>query len=81
MLASSAILLLCGMLPTAAQDHVSPNLNLSQDSLPKYPKEARKQKVEGIVRLRLTIARDGNVANAALVSGDSKLADAAEKGD
>ena len=44
---------------------------------PKYPKDARKQKVEGKVTLHVTIAGDGSVKDAAVVSGDSRLTDAA----
>lgn len=66
------------ILPSAAQNHVGSNLKVLHDSLPKYPKEARKQKVEGIVRLRLTLGRGGNVANAEVLSGDPTLAASAQ---
>lgn len=60
-----------------AQDASQPNLKLLRESLPKYPKNARKEKLEGIVKLRLTIAKDGTVASALVISGDPILADAA----
>ncbi len=41
-------------------------------------KKLENNKVEGIVRLRLTIAKDGNVANATVVSGDPTLAGSAQ---
>jgi len=44
---------------------------------PKYPKKAHKQNVEGPVTLHVTIATDGSVKAAAIVSGDSRLTDAA----
>jgi len=44
---------------------------------PKYPKDARKQKVEGQVTLHVTIAGDGSVKDVAVVRGDSRLTDAA----
>jgi TonB family protein len=44
---------------------------------PKYPKDARKQKVEGKVTLHVMIASDGSVKDVAVVNGDSRLTDAA----
>jgi len=44
---------------------------------PKYPKEARRAKLEGTVRLRATIAKDGTVRDLSVLSGDPILADAA----
>jgi len=44
---------------------------------PKYPKDARKQKVEGKITLHVTIASDGSVKDLSVVSGDSRLTDAA----
>ena len=43
----------------------------------KYPKEARKSKIEGDVELRATIAKDGSVSGLAIVRGDLILAEAA----
>jgi TonB family protein len=43
----------------------------------KYPKDARKQKVEGAVVLHVTITADGSVKGAEVVSGDSRLTSAA----
>lgn len=44
---------------------------------PKYPKEARKKKIEGAVVLRATVTRDGNLKDITVVSGDPILAAAA----
>jgi TonB family protein len=52
---------------------------LLHDSPPKYPKDARKHKVEGIVDLRLTIGEHGSVVRATAVSGDPGLTVAAEE--
>ena len=46
---------------------------------PEYPKKARKQHVEGTVRLDATIAKDGSVQNLEVLSGDPLLVDAALK--
>jgi TonB family protein len=46
---------------------------------PKYPKEARKQHVEGVVRLHAIIGKDGSPRNIELISGDSLLVDASIK--
>lgn len=46
---------------------------------PEYPKKARKQHVEGTVRLHTIIAKDGSVKNLEVVSGDPLLVDAALK--
>jgi len=43
----------------------------------KYPKKARKQKLEGPVALHVTVATDGSVKDVVVVSGDSRLTDAA----
>jgi TonB family protein len=44
---------------------------------PKYPKEARKKKIEGPVVMRATVALDGNLKDITVVSGNPILADAA----
>jgi TonB family protein len=44
---------------------------------PKYPKEARKRKIEGPVVVRATVALDGSLRDITVVSGDPILADAA----
>lgn len=46
---------------------------------PEYPKKARKQHVQGAVRLHAIIAKDGSVKNLEVVSGDPLLVDAALK--
>jgi TonB family protein len=44
---------------------------------PKYPKEARKQNLEGTVVLQVTVEKNGNVTDIAILSGDLILADSA----
>ena len=44
---------------------------------PKYPKQAKKEQLEGNVVVEATIERNGNVGDLAIVSGDVVLADAA----
>ena len=44
---------------------------------PTYPKEARKNKTQGMVVLEATVEKNGNVTNQSIVSGDLVLADAA----
>lgn len=46
---------------------------------PKYPKQSRRRKVLGRVVLLITVEENGNVTRAAVISGDSSLADAAEE--
>jgi TonB family protein len=46
---------------------------------PEYPKKARKQHVEGVVRLRAIIGKDGAPRELEVVSGDPLLTDAALK--
>ena len=45
---------------------------------PKYPEEARKQEIQGVVVLRVMISPEGDVHDATLVSGDLLLASAAK---
>ena len=44
-------------------------LDLIKKVKPKYPKEARKQRIEGVVVLSGKITKDGDVADLTLVSG------------
>jgi TonB family protein len=44
---------------------------------PQYPKEAQKQKIQGTVVLQVTVEKNGNVDDIAILSGDLTLADAA----
>jgi periplasmic protein TonB len=46
---------------------------------PEYPKKARKQHVEGTVRLHAVISKDGSIKNLEVISGDPLLVDAALK--
>jgi TonB family protein len=47
--------------------------------VPKYPKEARRKHVEGVVRLHLILGKDGVPRDIKMVSGDPLLIDAAIK--
>jgi TonB family protein len=49
------------------------------DVAPKYPKDAIAKGIQGIVRLRATIDRKGNVAKVRVLEGDPILAAAAVK--
>ena len=44
---------------------------------PKYPQEARQDRIQGSVALKVTVDRQGNVANIELISGHPVLAPAA----
>jgi protein TonB len=44
---------------------------------PEYPAEAKDQRVEGAVVLKVTVDKEGNVANIQLISGHPLLAPAA----
>lgn len=46
---------------------------------PQYPEEARTKHIKGAVTLNLLVDTGGNVARVDMVSGDSILADAAQK--
>jgi len=61
-----------------AAKHVTAAMLLKRVS-PEYPKKARKQHVEGTVRLHAIIAKDGSVQNLEVLSGDPLLVDAALK--
>jgi protein TonB len=61
-----------------ATKHVTAAMLLKRVS-PEYPKKARKQHVEGTVRLHAIIAKDGSVQNLEVLSGDPLLVDAALK--
>ena len=52
---------------------------LIREEAPSYPKQARKQNLQGNVTLVVTIEEDGKIGNATVVSGDRILADAALK--
>jgi TonB family protein len=51
--------------------------SVEDSGLPEYPKKARKNKVEGMVRLEAQIAPDGTVESVASVDGSPLLGDAA----
>jgi TonB family protein len=74
--------------PTSGPDNPSPKCCVHAQKIvvaprpisvvrPKYPKEARKKKIEGPVVLRATVTLDGNLKDITVVSGDPILADAA----
>ena len=44
---------------------------------PKYPKEARKKRIQGVVRLHAIIGKDGSISDLQVVSGDPILTKAA----
>jgi TonB family protein len=44
---------------------------------PEYPKKAKKEHVEGTVRVHAIIAKDGSVKNLKVISGDPLLVEAA----
>ena len=69
------------MVPRAAdsRQHDIQSARLIKKVSPEYPKKARKQHVEGTVRLHTIIAKDGSVKNLEVVSGDPLLVDAALK--
>jgi TonB family protein len=46
---------------------------------PKYPEKARKNRIQGPVRLHVVISKEGDVATTDLVDGDPLLAPAAIK--
>lgn len=48
---------------------------LVHKTIPKYPKEARKAKIEGEVVAQATIEPSGNVSSIAITAGDLKLAE------
>ena len=58
-----------------AQIGVSPKL--VQETLPKYPKDAQKHRIQGPVKLLLTIAKDGAVSRVTVLSGKPELVEAA----
>lgn len=57
-------------------DDLWPGLLLKKVA-PKYPKEARKKHIEGVVVMKATIDTNGNIVGLTLVSGDPLLAKAA----
>lgn len=46
---------------------------------PEYPESAKGKHVEGVVRARLTVAKDGTISDAEIMTADPLLADAAKK--
>jgi protein TonB len=61
-----------------ATKHVTAGVLLKRVN-PEYPKKARKQHIEGTVRLHAIIAKDGSMNNLEVLSGDPLLVDAALK--
>jgi TonB family protein len=53
--------------------------DVTNSDLPKYPKKALEDKIEGIVRLVVEIAPDGTVESAAAVEGDPLLTEVASE--
>lgn len=46
---------------------------------PKYPKKARKERVQGVVRLHAIIGKDGTLHELSVISGPPLLTDAASR--
>jgi TonB family protein len=67
---------LCGLPGHASSQVPTPQLVHMVD--PKYPKEARRAKLEGFVSLGATIAKDGTVKDLHVLDGEPILANAAE---
>ena len=51
--------------------------NLITKVIPIYPPDAKRNGIEGTVRFHVIIGKDGRIANLQLISGDSRLVDAA----
>jgi protein TonB len=64
---------------TDSKHHQVTSAHIIHKVAPKYPKEARKQYVEGTVRLHTIIAKDGSIKNLEVISGHPLLVDAALK--
>jgi TonB family protein len=52
---------------------------LVKQVMPKYPKDARKHKIQGTVTLQITISKEGAVEDVKAESGPSELVGAAEE--
>lgn len=52
-------------------------LKLVSQARPAYPPEAKQERIQGVVQLEVTIARDGKVKNVDVTSGHSLLVPAA----
>jgi len=55
---------------------VNPGLLIKKVN-PKYPRKARKQKIQGVVVLKAKITQDGDIVDLSVVSGDPLLVQAA----
>jgi TonB family protein len=53
--------------------------NLIQKVTPVYPEDAKRDRIQGVVRFTVTIGKDGTVQNLELVSGEPVLAQAARE--
>jgi TonB family protein len=53
--------------------------SVADSHLPEYPKKARKEKIEGVVRLDAEIAPDGKVESVRTIEGSLLLEEAASK--
>jgi protein TonB len=51
--------------------------NLVHQVVPVYPPEAKRDRIQGVVRLEVEIGADGNIQSAQVVSGPSELVAAA----
>jgi len=61
---------------TLAQDALQAKLVKESSPDPRYPEEARKKGLQGVVKLHILVAKDGSVKKLSVVSGDPILAKA-----
>lgn len=59
---------------TLAQEEMQAKLLKEFSPDPRYPQEARDKKIQGIVNLRVVVAKDGSVKKVTVISGDPLLA-------
>lgn len=75
----AALLLMAGSLaaePLRVGGNVAQE-NLITRTVPRYPPDAKRDRIQGLVRLEVRINTDGAVSDVKLISGDPALADAA----
>ena len=59
---------------TLAQDVLQAKLVKESSPDPRYPEEARKKGLQGVVKLHVLVAKDGSVKKLSVISGDPILA-------
>jgi TonB family protein len=60
-----------------AQEDMKAKLVKASSPNPKYPDEAKKKNIQGIVKLHALVSRDGSIKKLSVISGDPLLAKAA----